>query len=71
MYMFIYNSNTCASEFLGLVTWITILTLKILCIVLYCLYFWDSPNLQAEVPVIISPRSRVAQLYPQALGSSN
>jgi hypothetical protein len=29
----------------------------------------DSPNLESQVPVLISPRNRVAQLYPQALGS--
>jgi hypothetical protein len=29
----------------------------------------DSPNLEGHVPVFISPRNRVAQLYPQALGS--
>jgi hypothetical protein len=29
----------------------------------------DSPNLEGQVPVCISPRNRVAQLYPQALGS--
>jgi hypothetical protein len=29
----------------------------------------DSPNLDGQVPVFISPRNRVAQLYPQALGS--
>jgi hypothetical protein len=29
----------------------------------------DSHNLEIQVPVFISPRSRVAQLYPQALGS--
>jgi hypothetical protein len=34
----------------------------------YCL-IWDSPNLECQVPVFISPRNRVAQLYPQALGS--
>jgi hypothetical protein len=28
----------------------------------------DSPNLESQVPVFISPRNRVAQLYPQALG---
>jgi hypothetical protein len=28
---------------------------------------WDSPNLEGQVPVFISPRNRVAQLYPQAL----
>jgi hypothetical protein len=34
----------------------------------YCL-FWDSPYLEGQVPVFISPRNRVAQLYPWALGS--
>jgi hypothetical protein len=29
----------------------------------------DSPNLVGHVPVFISPRNRVARLYPQALGS--
>jgi hypothetical protein len=29
----------------------------------------DSANLEGQVPVFISPRNRVAQLYPQALGS--
>jgi hypothetical protein len=29
----------------------------------------DPPNLEAQVHVFISPRNRVAQLYPQALGS--
>jgi hypothetical protein len=29
----------------------------------------DSPNLDGQVPVFISLRNRVAQLYPQALGS--
>jgi hypothetical protein len=28
----------------------------------------DSPNLEGQVPVFISPRNRVAQLYSQALG---
>jgi hypothetical protein len=27
------------------------------------------PNLEAQVPVFISPRNKVAQLYPRALGS--
>jgi hypothetical protein len=36
--------------------------------IFYCL-FWDSPNLEGQVPVFISPRNRVAQLYPWALGS--
>jgi hypothetical protein len=35
--------------------------------ILYCL-IWDSPNLEGQVPIFISPRNRVAQLYPQALG---
>jgi hypothetical protein len=30
----------------------------------------DSPNMERQVPVFIYPRNRVAQLYPQALGSS-
>jgi hypothetical protein len=29
----------------------------------------DSPNLEGQVPVFISPRNRVAKLYPLALGS--
>jgi hypothetical protein len=29
----------------------------------------DCPNLEDQVPVILSPRNRVPQLYPQALGS--
>jgi hypothetical protein len=29
----------------------------------------NSPNLEGQVPVFIFPRNRVAQLYPQALGS--
>jgi hypothetical protein len=28
----------------------------------------DSPNLEDQVPVFISPRNRVARLYPQTLG---
>jgi hypothetical protein len=38
--------------------------------IFYCLYFWASPNLEGQVPVHISPRNRVAQLYPRALGYS-
>jgi hypothetical protein len=30
---------------------------------------WDSPNLEGQVPVFVSPWNRVAQLYPRALGS--
>jgi hypothetical protein len=29
----------------------------------------DSPNLGGQVPVFISPRNRVARLYPQTMGS--
>jgi hypothetical protein len=29
----------------------------------------DSPDLEGPVPVFLSPRNRVAQLYPHALGS--
>jgi hypothetical protein len=36
--------------------------------IFYCL-IWDSPTLEGQVPVFISPRNRVAQLYPRALGS--
>jgi hypothetical protein len=36
--------------------------------ILYCL-IWDSPNLESQVPVFISPRNGLAQLYPRALGS--
>jgi hypothetical protein len=36
--------------------------------ILYYL-IWDSPNLKGQVPVFISPRNRVAQSYPRALGS--
>jgi hypothetical protein len=36
--------------------------------IFYCL-IWDSPNLEGQVPVFISPRNRVAQLCPRALGS--
>jgi hypothetical protein len=36
--------------------------------IFYCL-IGNSPNLEGQVPVFISPRNRVAQLYPRALGS--
>jgi hypothetical protein len=29
----------------------------------------DAPNMEGQVPVFITPRNTVAQLYPQALGS--
>jgi hypothetical protein len=37
--------------------------------VFYCPNFWDSLNLEGQVSVFISPSNRVAQLYPQTLGS--
>jgi hypothetical protein len=39
-----------------------------LTIIFYCL-IWDSPNLEGQVPVFISPQNKVAQLCPRALGS--
>jgi hypothetical protein len=36
--------------------------------IFYCL-IWDSPNVEGRVPVFISLRNKVAQLYPRALGS--
>jgi hypothetical protein len=36
--------------------------------ILYCL-IWDSFNLEGQVPVFISPRNRVAQLYSRAMAS--
>jgi hypothetical protein len=36
--------------------------------IFYCL-IWDSPNREGQVTVFISPRNRVAQLYPRALCS--
>jgi hypothetical protein len=36
--------------------------------IFYCL-IWDSPNVEVQVPIFISPRNRVAQSYPRALGS--
>jgi hypothetical protein len=41
-----------------------------LMIIFYCLRFEIPPNnLEDQVPVFISPRNSVVQLYPQALGS--
>jgi hypothetical protein len=37
---------------------------------IFCCLIWDSPNLEGQVPVFISPRNRVAKLYPRALGLS-
>jgi hypothetical protein len=34
--------------------------------IFYCL-IWDFPNLEGQFPAFISPRNRVAQLYPRAL----
>jgi hypothetical protein len=36
----------------------------------YCFYFWDSLNLEGQIPVFISPRNRIAQLYSLAFGLS-
>jgi hypothetical protein len=36
--------------------------------IFYCLICY-SPNLEGQVPIFISPRNRVVQLYPRALGS--
>jgi hypothetical protein len=38
-------------------------------IIFYCPNFWDFPTLEGQVPVFLSPRDRLAQLYPQALDS--
>jgi hypothetical protein len=35
--------------------------------IVYCLYFWDSPNQEGQVPVFISHRNRVAQI-PSGIG---
>jgi hypothetical protein len=45
------------SEFHGLMT------------TFYCLRLETPQNLEGQVPVFISPRNRVTQLYTQALGS--
>jgi hypothetical protein len=37
--------------------------------IFYSLKIRDSPNLKGQVLSFISPRNRVAQLHPQALGS--
>jgi hypothetical protein len=39
--------------------------------IVYCLYFWAAPNQEGQVPVFISPRNRVAELYSRALVLSN
>jgi hypothetical protein len=36
--------------------------------IFWCI-IWDSPNLEGQVPVFLSPRNRVSQLYSWALGS--
>jgi hypothetical protein len=35
----------------------------------YCLMIPGSPSVKGQVPVFISPRNRVVQLYPRALDS--
>jgi hypothetical protein len=37
--------------------------------IFYSLRFETPPNLEGQLPVFISPRNRVARLYPEALGS--
>jgi hypothetical protein len=37
-------------------------------VTILCCLIWDSPNLESQVQVFISPRNRVAQWYPRALG---
>jgi hypothetical protein len=39
--------------------------------IFYCLYFWDSPIMEGQVPVFIPHRIGVAQLHPPALSLSN
>jgi hypothetical protein len=34
----------------------------------YCPNSWDSPKLEGQVPIFISPRNRVAQIYPPGTG---
>jgi hypothetical protein len=36
--------------------------------IFYCPSFWESSNMEGQVPVFISPRNKVAQLYHRALG---
>jgi hypothetical protein len=36
--------------------------------IFYCL-IWDSSNMESQVPVFVSRKNRVAQLYPRAPGS--
>jgi hypothetical protein len=36
---------------------------------IFCCLIWDSPNIQDEVPISISPKNRVAQLCLRPLGS--
>jgi hypothetical protein len=38
--------------------------------ILYCL-MWESSNLKKQVPVFISPKNKVAQLYPRSWSSEN
>jgi hypothetical protein len=40
-------------------------------VTILCCLIWDSPNLEARVPVFIFPRNWVAQLHPRALAVSN
>jgi hypothetical protein len=38
-------------------------------VTVYCCLIGDSPNLEGHVLVFISPRNRVVQLHPRAMGS--
>jgi hypothetical protein len=55
------RSRVCSFQFLLGIASTTILRSEShgLMTIFYCLYFWDSPNLEGQVPVIISPRNRV------------
>jgi hypothetical protein len=35
----------------------------------FCPNSWEFPNLEGQVPIFISPRNRVAEIYPRALSS--
>jgi hypothetical protein len=61
----------CTFQFLPGVARADILRSESLMNIAYCLYILGSPNLEGQAPVFISPKNRVAQLYPQALCLSN
>jgi hypothetical protein len=53
--IYLYNSLSCPSPAELMTT--------------FCSLVLDSPNLEGQVPVFVSPRNRVAQMYSRALGS--